>query len=74
MKALFASLVSFLTLPTVGTLIRAAFKGLGPLLIAKGWTDEAALEGAAGAVVTLVGIVWGVVEARKKAALPPAPQ
>jgi hypothetical protein len=65
-KNLWNAIKGLLTQPTVATLIRAVFKGAGPLLAAKGWVDAAQVEQAAGAVIFLVGIVWGVVESRKK--------
>jgi hypothetical protein len=51
----------------VSTLIRNILKACGPLLAAKGWIDEANLELIGGAVATLVGVVWGLVDAKEAA-------
>ena len=51
----------------IGTLIRAALKVVGGAVVAKGYGDEAAVEAIVGAVMTVVGIVWGIVAAKKAA-------
>lgn len=51
----------------IGTLIRAALKVGGGAIVAKGYGDEAAVEAVVGAIMTIVGIVWGIVEAKKAA-------
>lgn len=51
--------------PTTQTVIRSLLKVGGGALIAKGVTDEAGLESAIGAIVTLIGFVWGIVSAKK---------
>ena len=48
-------------------MIRAALKVIGGAVVAKGYGDEAAVEAIVGAVMTVVGIVWGIVAAKKAA-------
>lgn len=53
---------------TVSTLIRTGLKFGGGFLVSKGLIDDAGLTEAIGAIVTLVGVVWGILAARKSAA------
>lgn len=53
---------------TVQTILRAVLKVGGGFLVAKGLASEAQAAEIAGCVVTLVGIAWGIIAARKKPA------
>lgn len=57
---------------TVQSIIRAVLKIGGGVLVTKGVMTESALTDVTGAVITLVGVVWGIVAARKAAANKPA--
>jgi len=52
---------------SIGTIIRTLLKVGGGWFIAKGFADEAQVEAITGAVVTIVGIVWGIVAAKRAA-------
>ena len=54
---------------SIATLIRAVLKVGGGALVSQGIISDGTLETAIGAVVTLVGIVWGIIEAKKTAAI-----
>jgi len=51
----------------ISTLIRNLFKILGPLLAAKGVMDENNAEAIGGALAVIVGIVWGLFDAKQAA-------
>lgn len=51
----------------IGTMIRAVLKIGGGALVAKGIADEGQVEAVIGAIVTIVGVIWGIVEAKKSA-------
>lgn len=53
---------------TTATTLRAVLKVGGAALTTKGLTTDAGLEAAIGAVITLVGFIWGIISARKAAA------
>lgn len=53
---------------TIATIIRSVLKVGGGILITKGLSTEAGVEAAIGAIVTLVGFVWGILAAKKAAA------
>lgn len=63
---------------TIGTLIRALLKFGGGILISKGVLDDATFAEVSGALMTLFGVVWGIVAARQasaaKSAAVPAPR
>ena len=50
---------------TVAGLVRHALTALGGVLVAKGYLEAGMVEEIAGAVVTLVGVVWSVVAKRR---------
>jgi hypothetical protein len=54
---------------TLTTLLRALMKIGGGWLIANGYLDDDAMIELTGAVVTIAGVVWGVVDARKHKAV-----
>lgn len=51
----------------IGTMIRAVLKIGGGALVAKGFADEAQVEAVIGAIVTIVGVAWGIWDAKKAA-------
>ncbi len=53
---------------TVQTIVRSVLKVGGGFLVANGVADDAAIAEATGAIVTLIGFVWGIIAARKAAA------
>lgn len=53
----------------IGTILRLILKAGGGALAAKGVMDEGAVETIIGAVITIFGAVWGVIEAKKAAQL-----
>lgn len=60
---------------TTASIIRAVLKVGGGFLVARGLATETVMVDVAGAVVTLIGFVWGIVAAKKAAAAstpPPA--
>lgn len=63
---------------TIGTLVRALLKFGGGILISKGVLDDATFAEVSGALMTLFGVVWGIVAARQasaaKSATAPAPR
>lgn len=63
---------------TIGTLIRALLKFGGGILISKGVLDDATFAEISGALMTLFGVVWGIIAARQasaaKSATAPAPK
>lgn len=52
---------------TIQTIIRSVLKIGGGFLVAKGLADDAMIAEGIGAVVTLVGIAWGILAAKKAA-------
>lgn len=52
---------------TIQTIIRSVLKIGGGFLVAKGLADDAAIAELSGAVVTIVGFVWGILAAKKAA-------
>lgn len=52
---------------TIATIVRTVLKIGGGFLVAKGLADEAQIAEATGAVVSLIGIVWGILAAKKAA-------
>ena len=52
--------------PEYATLIRAILKVGGTALTSKGLVDDGTIETAIGAIITLWGIVWGIMEAKKQ--------
>jgi len=46
--------------------LRAVLKVLGTVLVTKGIMQEGQIEPVIGAVLTLVGVVWGIMSAHKK--------
>lgn len=50
---------------TIGTLIRALLKFGGGILISKGVLDDATFAEISGALMTLFGVVWGILAARQ---------
>lgn len=49
----------------LSTLVRAVLKFGGGFIVAKGTIDAEGLELAIGAIVTLVGVVWGAFDAKQ---------
>jgi len=50
---------------TLATTVRAVLKIGGGWLVAKGLADDGQVEELAGAIAALIGIVWGIWEAKK---------
>ncbi len=61
------SLLSFITLPVVSTVLRAALKFGGGFLVARGIASGEELETAIAAVLALVGVIWGILAKKKPA-------
>jgi hypothetical protein len=53
----------------IGTILRLVLKAGGGALVAKGISDEGTIETVIGAIITIFGAVWGLVEAKKSAQL-----
>lgn len=49
----------------IASILRTVLKVVGAGLVTKGYIDAAGLEGAVGAVITLVGVIWSAVEHKK---------
>lgn len=49
-------------------LIRHALTTVGGVLVAKGYLDSGTVEAVAGAVVTILGVVWSLVAKRQRPA------
>ena len=58
--------------PTISSLIRHGLTAAGGFLVAKGVASADQVGELAGAVVTLVGVIWSVFK-NKKTITPPAP-
>lgn len=56
-----------LTKEQVIGIVRHVFTFAGGFVLAKGWVDETTLLEISGAVVTLVGAVWSVMDKKKAA-------
>lgn len=52
---------------TVLGIIRHVLTAVGGALVAKGTIDEATLTAAVGAIVTLIGVAWSIIEKRRRA-------
>jgi len=52
---------------TIATIIRTVLKVGGAVLVTKGISTDAGVDTAIGAVIVLVGFVWGIINARKNA-------
>lgn len=52
---------------TIQTILRSVLKVGGGFLVAKGLATDSGVTDAIGAVVTIVGFVWGIIAARKAA-------
>jgi len=52
---------------TVFTIVRTVLKVGGGFIVAKGLADDAAVTELTGALVSVIGVVWGVIDARKAA-------
>jgi hypothetical protein len=50
--------------PTTLGIIRHVLTFGGGLIVAKGWADNGTVETIVGAVVTLVGAVWSIIQKR----------
>lgn len=64
---------SWLTLPVLQTVLRTVLKVAGGALVTSGLLSAANLEAGIGAVALLVGLIWGMANAKNKALAPPAP-
>jgi hypothetical protein len=52
---------------TVFTIVRTVLKVGGGFIIAKGFADEAMVTELTGAIVSIIGVVWGIIAAKKAA-------
>lgn len=50
------------------SLLRSVLTLCGAILIQKGYLDESTVNDVAGGLVMLIGIVWGAIDAKRKAA------
>lgn len=58
---------------TIATLLRTLLKVGGGALVSKGLIDDTGWAEISGALLTIFGVVWGIVAARRAAAKKPAP-
>lgn len=52
--------------PSVDGLIRHVLTGVGGVLIAKGFMDDATLQSIIGGTLAVVGVIWSLFNKRKK--------
>ena len=50
---------------TIATIIRSVLKVGGGILVTKGLTDSSTVETVVAAIITIVGFVWGIINAKK---------
>jgi hypothetical protein len=55
-----------MNMDTVWGIVRHILTFGGGLIVGKGWLDEATMNAVVGAVITIGGAVWSIIEKRKR--------